>query len=390
MGHLNSTEERVNIMSEKKLNYGFLSVNVLYLVCAALFLIIGAYVQAMDIMSGLVITEYALILLPVFLLGLATRVDLKKALRFKKLRWKHTGIIAAIAFLLLPVILTSNLVVVTILSYFGKMSIQTIPTASNGVELIIFFFVVAISPGICEEVFFRGMVLSAYEKQFDAKWGIILTALLFGLFHFNLQNLMGPIVLGIVFGYLVIITDSIWASVIAHTVNNGLSVIMQYVMRGAANGTTDMAQDPAAVAEAFQMNAMLVALAFMFVLCIVLLFFVSVLINIIKRDMMKFECDSIVLVNKKRFRIIKNENKYLNLIKEEEYSSELSLEENIANGKSVHMDTLMKYRVEFPKAAVDLEKKDSKLNTATVIKMVPIFATVAIYIIMWVGYLGRA
>ncbi|HAS74892.1 MAG TPA: hypothetical protein DCS67_12175, partial [Clostridiales bacterium UBA8960] len=73
-------------------------------------------------------------------------------------------------------------------------------------------------------------ILNAYESELGKKWGAIFSGLLFGIFHFNPQNLLGPILLGIFFSYLVQLTGSLFAAIVAHITNNGIAVTMSYVV----------------------------------------------------------------------------------------------------------------------------------------------------------------
>lgn len=70
--------------------------------------------------------------------------------------------------------------------------------------------------------------MKAYEV-YGRKKAIILSAILFGLFHFNLQNLLGPIFLGILFGILVYKTESLLSSIIGHTVNNTIALTIGFL-----------------------------------------------------------------------------------------------------------------------------------------------------------------
>jgi hypothetical protein len=88
----------------------------------------------------------------------------------------------------------------------------------------------AITPGICEELFFRGMVMNAFEGRFGYRFAALLSALLFGIFHFNLANFLGPILLGVLFAWLVQVTGSIFAGMVGHAVNNGFAVILSYLI----------------------------------------------------------------------------------------------------------------------------------------------------------------
>src|SRR5699024_4587010 len=77
-------------------------------------------------------------------------------------------------------------------------------------------------------IMFRGTIMNAYEGL-SKKKAIIYSAVLFGLFHLNLQNLVGPILLGIIFGIIVYKTNSIYSSIIAHTINNGIALTIGYL-----------------------------------------------------------------------------------------------------------------------------------------------------------------
>ena len=74
----------------------------------------------------------------------------------------------------------------------------------------------------------RGFLLTAYERRGSYR-AVVIVAILFGLFHFDIMNLLGPIFLGAVFGYYVIRTDSIFAGILAHFLNNAIVVVIQYL-----------------------------------------------------------------------------------------------------------------------------------------------------------------
>lgn len=214
----------------KKGNISILETNIMYLATALLLVTIGAYVQSINIKMGLIVTEYILVLMPVIILIKLKNINIKTFLRLNKLKLKHILIIVIITLLIYPVAVFFNMSMLTALSYFGlEIRPLPIPKASNLLEYINLFFIIAISAGICEEVFFRGLLLRVYGEKYKVA-GIVITAILFGVFHFNLQNLLAPIVLGLVFGYLVYITDSIYAGIVGHIVNNGFAVTLTYLL----------------------------------------------------------------------------------------------------------------------------------------------------------------
>lgn len=85
---------------------------------------------------------------------------------------------------------------------------------------------IAFTPAICEELAFRGFILSGLRRM-GHKWGaIVLTSVFFGLIHFMLQQSLSACVVGIVIGYVVVKTGSLWPGVLYHFVHNGLSVLL--------------------------------------------------------------------------------------------------------------------------------------------------------------------
>ncbi len=243
--------------------------NIFFILLAVLFLTVGSYVQSRELISGLLITEFGLLALPVILYAIFTKKDLKKVFRLKGLPFEAVVKIIVLAALLIPVIAVANLVTIFFIELFGKPIVSMIPTATNTAEYLLLFAVIAGSAGICEEIFFRGVILNGYESEVGLKWGAIFSGLLFGIFHFNPQNFFGPIILGIVFSYLVQLTGSIVAGIVAHMANNGIAVTMGFMLNVFDGGTGDVAAGEIAFES---MGIMLGVMAFYLLFAIVFYF----------------------------------------------------------------------------------------------------------------------
>ncbi len=81
---------------------------------------------------------------------------------------------------------------------------------------------VAVLPAICEEIAFRGFILSGLRHLGHKWWAIVLSAAFFGLAHGVLQQSIMASLLGIVLGLLAVQTGSLIPCVAFHIVHNGV------------------------------------------------------------------------------------------------------------------------------------------------------------------------
>lgn len=99
--------------------------------------------------------------------------------------------------------------------------------------LVLVLLTLAVTPAICEEVLFRGFVLSSLHKK-SATWAIVLSALLFGLMHVLTANVLAierflpTTFMGLILGWLAIRTASIWPGMLLHVLHNGLLLCMSH------------------------------------------------------------------------------------------------------------------------------------------------------------------
>lgn len=91
--------------------------------------------------------------------------------------------------------------------------------------LIVLLFHVAVVPGICEEVMFRGFILRAFERELSPWVAIALTGTLFGLYHLRMTQVLPLVVLGILITWLAWRTGSLKVVIVVHFLNNALSVV---------------------------------------------------------------------------------------------------------------------------------------------------------------------
>lgn len=102
--------------------------------------------------------------------------------------------------------------------------------ASNFRQYMVNMVVMALLPAIGEELLFRGILLRLFsEWTKKAFLGILISAFLFSAIHMQFYGFIPRFLLGIVFGYMLVWSGSLWMPVIAHFFNNGLAVTIYYL-----------------------------------------------------------------------------------------------------------------------------------------------------------------
>ncbi len=98
----------------------------------------------------------------------------------------------------------------------------------ENVEMWQLILVMALLPAICEELAYRGFILSGL-RHMGHKWGAIaLSAIFFGVAHGLLQQSIMASALGMVLGYIAVQTGSLFPGVLLHFLHNSLVFLIPY------------------------------------------------------------------------------------------------------------------------------------------------------------------
>ncbi|MEN6405495.1 MAG: ABC transporter permease subunit/CPBP intramembrane protease [Thermoguttaceae bacterium] len=91
---------------------------------------------------------------------------------------------------------------------------------------------IAVVPAICEELAFRGFILSGFRRSSRVWRAIFFSAILFGVTHGILQQSLIASVLGVLLGWLAVQSGSILPGIAFHMVHNGLLTINGRIVLG--------------------------------------------------------------------------------------------------------------------------------------------------------------
>ena len=84
---------------------------------------------------------------------------------------------------------------------------------------------VVIMAPIVEELIFRGVIMHGLMKNYSKLTAVIVSALMFALFHLNPWQFPATFILGILLGILMVRTRNIWLCIAGHAINNGLVMV---------------------------------------------------------------------------------------------------------------------------------------------------------------------
>ncbi len=116
----------------------------------------------------------------------------------------------------------------------------TLISAKSPIEFAFVILVVALTPAVCEELLFRGLVQYNLSKASGHKLGFVITGIIFAMYHSNPFSFIPLIALGIYFGYVVYKSGSIFLAMLAHFTNNFTAAYFYYAFgrEGIVSGST--------------------------------------------------------------------------------------------------------------------------------------------------------
>ncbi|NDW13078.1 CPBP family intramembrane metalloprotease [Bacteroides sp. 214] len=103
---------------------------------------------------------------------------------------------------------------------FTKDALNAMQEGVLGASAIAFF-----GP-VLEELLFRGAILTILLRKFTPWKAILISALIFGVFHLNPPQIISATLIGLILGWLYYKTASLIPCIIIHVLNNSLSVYL--------------------------------------------------------------------------------------------------------------------------------------------------------------------
>ena len=184
--------------------------------------------------------------LPLFIWVALTKDKLKRHLPNRPLGGLNIFFTLLLSFLVLPVMWLIS----SITSLFVTNDVAEFLAAFGTQPWWLMMLAIAVTPGIVEELVFRGYIQSTQRGRSFTTIALM-NGFLFGVMHLNRHQFFYTFVLGVVFAYMVYYTKSIWAGIIPHFIVNGVNVTIAYFTAGLYDYANGAAAEPTFAEELY-------------------------------------------------------------------------------------------------------------------------------------------
>lgn len=97
-------------------------------------------------------------------------------------------------------------------------------------------FMIAVIPAVGEEFLFRGVILRLFKEWTNnIHFAVLISAILFSAMHMQFYGFLPRLMLGLMLGYMFVLSGSLWIPMLIHFVNNAFAIVYIY-----ATGSMDL------------------------------------------------------------------------------------------------------------------------------------------------------
>lgn len=155
---------------------------------------------------------------------------IRKRSLFKLCEFKKISLRNAINALLIGI--SANVLTIVLISFLPIEKLtpeyEELMESINGGNFIVTLLGVGIVAPIIEEIIFRGLIYHELKRHMPILLAVVIQALLFGIYHFNIVQGIYAFFLGIILALALNWTDTIWSAILIHFSYNTFSTVINY------------------------------------------------------------------------------------------------------------------------------------------------------------------
>jgi len=188
----------------------------------------AAGATADGLMKILIIQQLVIIATPALLMAILLTTSIRQTLKLNLAPLKYFAAAIVLAVVLRP--LSTELVqYLQEINFLPALDPATVEKLAGMFDMSqpgwLVFLAFAVAPGICEELAFRGFILSGLSRGGRTTLAIVLSAIAFGVMHLIPQQVFNASLLGLVLGLIAVRSNSLLPGVVFHILYNGGEVL---------------------------------------------------------------------------------------------------------------------------------------------------------------------
>lgn len=181
-----------------------------------------------QLMKLLMIQQLVIIATPALLMGVMLTTSMRQTLKLNWAPLRYLAVAVLLAVVLRP--LSTELVLyLQRINFLPALDEATQKRLASMLDLSqagwLVFLAFAVAPGICEEIAFRGFILSGLSRNTRTSLAITLSAVAFGVMHLIPQQVFNATLLGLVLGLIAVRSGSLLPGIVFHILYNGSEVL---------------------------------------------------------------------------------------------------------------------------------------------------------------------
>lgn len=194
-----------------------------FLVIVGLIYFLGSYMAAVDFRVQVLVTQLAFVLVPVAVMAAFLTTSVRRTLLLYWPGWKWLALAAGLVVVVHPLAVEFS-------HWLGKQiwmppefqKIQEKILNARAETPLVLLAVMGLAPGVCEELAFRGFILTGLLRRHPPAGAVFMSALMFGAVHLNPAQFVNGMLMGLVIGLLALRSGSILPGMLLHAAHNGL------------------------------------------------------------------------------------------------------------------------------------------------------------------------
>lgn len=218
------TKKKKNIISTKHVNLLFLTIVVTHILIVAMMFLFPNFLRSDGVMS--IILGQLIVAVPTILFLLYKKIEVRNLFVFRKIKFTTVLLIILYMFLVMPLTSLLNAISQTV----STNVVMELTNEMVQYPFIVTWLLVGLLGPVVEELICRGIIYEGYKKHVSPVKAMIISALIFGMLHMNLNQMPYAFAIGILLVLLKEATGSIIAPMLFHIFFNSNSVILMYLI----------------------------------------------------------------------------------------------------------------------------------------------------------------